>query len=287
MVQVASIAESVGASVVGLRRGARRGSGVVVAQDRVAVLLHSLGEDGVEVVFADGRSEDAELAGVNRRHGVAVLEVPTDGAPAVRWSQEQPSIGDSVFALANPGAGGLRATEGRVSAAPVSVRGRHGRSLEGMIEHTAPLPRGAGGGPLVDTAGAVLGVNALRADPGFLLALPATVVGGAVEGLLHGGARPRYLGVALAPAGASRRMRAAVGLPERDGLLVRRVERGGPAELAGVQVGDLLVGLGDADVKDLADVFGAIDSAEGPLEVRILRGTDSLALTVDVSGARS
>ena len=273
--------------MVGLRRGARRGSGIVVAQDRVAVLPHSLGEEHVEVVFADGRSEDAELAGVDRRHGVAVLQVPTDGAPTVRWSQAQPSIGDSVFALANPGAGGLRATEGRVSAAPVTLRGRHGRSLEGMIEHTAPLPRGAGGGPLVDTDGAVLGVNALRADPGFLLALPAAVVSGAVEGLLEGRARPRYLGVALAPAGASRRMRAAVGLPRRDGLLVRRVESGGPAALAGVQVGDLLVGLGDTEVQDLADVFDAIDSAEGPLEVRIVRGTESLALTVDVSGARS
>ena len=287
MVQLASIAGSVGESVVGLRRGARRGSGVVVAQDRVAVLVHSLREDRVEVVFADSRSEDAELAGVDRRHGVALLQVPTDGAAIVRWSQAQPSIGDSVFALANPGAGGLRATEGRVSAAPVTLRGRHGRSLEGMIEHTAPLPRGAGGGPLVDTDGAVLGVNALRADPGFLLALPAAVVSGAVEGLLEGRARPRYLGVALAPAGASRRMRAAVGLPRRDGLLVRRVESGGPAEGAGVQVGDLLVGLGDAEVQELADVFGAIDSAEGPLEVRIVRGTESLALTVDVSGARS
>jgi serine protease Do len=287
MVQLASIAESVGESVVGLRRGARRGSGVVVAQDRVAVLVHSLREDRVEVVFADGRSEDAELAGVERRHGVALLQVPTDGAATVRWSQAQPGIGDSVFALANPGAGGLRATEGRVSAAPVTVRGRHGRSLEGMIEHTAPLPRGAGGGPLVDADAAVLGVNALRADPGFLLALPAAVVSGAVEGLLEGRARPRYLGVALAPAGASRRMRAAVGLPQRDGLLVRRVESDGPAELAGVRVGDLLVGLGDTEVQDLADVFGAIDSAEGPLEARIVRGTESLALTVDVSGARS
>ena len=287
MVQLASIAGSVGESVVGLRRGARRGSGVVVAQDRVAVLVHSLREDRVEVVFADSRSEDAELAGVDRRHGVALLQVPTDGAAIVRWSQAQPSIGDSVFALANPGAGGLRATEGRVSAAPVTLRGRHGRSLEGMIEHTAPLPRGAGGGPLVDTDGAVLGVNALRADPGFLLALPAAVVSGAVEGLLEGRARSRHLGVALAPAGASRRMRAAVGLPRRDGLLVRRVESGGPAELAGVQVGDLLVGLGDTEVQDLADVFDAIDSAGGPLEVRIVRGAESLALTVDVSGARS
>jgi S1-C subfamily serine protease len=169
----------------------------------------------------------------------------------------------------------------------MSVRGRQGRFLEGMIEHTAPLPRGAGGGPLVDTDGAVLGVNALRADPGFLLALPAAVVSAAAEGLLEGRVRPRYLGVALAPAGASRRMRAAVGLPRRDGLHVRRVESGGPAERAGVQVGDLLVGLGDADVNELADVFGAIDSAEGPLEVRIVRGTESLALTVEVSGARS
>jgi S1-C subfamily serine protease len=65
------------------------------------------------------------------------------------------------------------------------------------------------------------------------------------------------------------------------------VESGGPADGAGLQVGDLLVGLGDADVEELADVFGAIDSAEGPLEVRILRGTDSLTVTVDVSGARS
>src|SRR6516225_2682110 len=126
IMQLASIAESVGGSVVGLRRGARRGSGVVVAQDRVAVLFHSLREDRVEVVFADGRSEEAELAGVDRRHGVALLQVPTDSAATVRWSQAQPSIGDSVFALANPGAGGLRATEGRVSAAPVTLRGRHG-----------------------------------------------------------------------------------------------------------------------------------------------------------------
>ena len=102
MVQLASIAGSVGESVVGLRRGARRGSGVVVAQDRVAVLVHSLREDRVEVVFADSRSEDAELAGVDRRHGVALLQVPTGGAASVRWSQAQPSIGDSVFALANP-----------------------------------------------------------------------------------------------------------------------------------------------------------------------------------------
>src|SRR5262249_60960018 len=103
------------------------------------------------------------------------------------------------------------------SGAPVTLRGRHGRSLEGMIEHTAPLPRGAGGGPLVDTDGAVLGVNTLRADPGFLLALPAAAVSAAVEGLLEGRARPRYLGVARAPAGGGPRLRAARGAAPADG----------------------------------------------------------------------
>jgi len=273
--------------VVGLRRGARRGSGVVVADGRVAVLARSLSEEPVEVVFPDGRSADSQLAGVDHRHGVAVLEVATGGAPTVRFSPALPGIGDPVFALANPGAGGLRATEGRVSAAPVTVRGRHGRALQDMIEHTAPLPRGAGGGPLLDAGGAVLGLNALRADPGFLLALPATIVQGAVERLLQGRARTGHLGVALAPARASRRMRAAVGLPEREGLLIRHLESYGPAERAGVLVGDLLVGLGDIDVKDLEDVFDAIDSAEGPLTVRVLRGSESVALTVDVGGAPS
>ena len=60
-----------------------------------------------------------------------------------------------------------------------------------------------------------------------------------------------------------------------------------PGELRTTERADLLVGLGDTEVQDLADVFDAIDSAGGPLEVRIVRGAESLALTVDVSGARS
>jgi S1-C subfamily serine protease len=284
--QVTTITESVGGSVIGLRRGARRGSGVVVAEGRVAVLAHSLAEDRVEVVFGEGRSAEGVLTGVDRRRGIAVLEVATNDAPVVRWSQSPPEIGDAVFALGNPGSG-LRATEGRVSAAPLTVRGRHGRRVEGVIEHTAPLPRGAGGGPLVDATGAVLGVNALRADPGFLLALPAAVVRPAVDRLLEGRAGSGYLGVALAPPRASRRMRAAVGLPASEGLLVRRVEPGAPAERAGVLAGDLLVGLEQTDVKDLDDVFRALDAAEGPLSIKLLRGSERIELTVELGGDRA
>jgi serine protease Do len=284
--QVTTISKGVGESVIGLRRGARRGSGVVVADGRVAVLAHSLAEDRVEVVFAEDRSAEGVLVGVDRRRGIAVLEVATNDAPVVRWSQSPPEIGDAVFALGNPGSG-LRVTEGRVSAAPLTVRGRYGRPLEGVIEHTAPLPRGAGGGPLVDPTGAVLGVNALRTDPGFLLALPAAVVAPAVDRLLEGRASSGYLGLALVPPRASRRMRAAVGLPGSEGLLVRRVEAGAPAERAGVLAGDLLVGVEHTEVKDLDDVFRALDAADGPVPIRLLRGSERVELTVELGGDRA
>ncbi len=285
MSQVTSLTVQLGPSIVGLRRGARRGSGLLVAQDRIAVLAHSISRPPVELVYSDGDAVDGELIGVDRRHRVAVLGAPSGERPIVRWAEAAPEIGDPVFALPKPGATGLRITEGRVSSGPLTVRGRHGRAVEGVIEHTAPLPRGSGGGPLVDETGAVLGVNVLRADPGFLLALPAAVVRSSIDRVLQGGEQAGHLGVALVPPRASRRMRAAVGLPPRDGLLVREIEEGGPADRAGVQAGDLLVGIGETDLREIDDVHAAIDAADDTVSVRIVRGTDELELSVPLGAA--
>ena len=282
MLQVTDIVDQLGPSVAGVRWGGRRGSGVVVAQDRVVVLRRS-NAGPIEVALAGQQAREGELVGTDRGRGIAVVAVPTGDAAAPAWAQEAAGIGDGVFALANPGATGLRATEGHVSSEPLTVRGRHGRPVEGVIEHTAPLPRGAGGGPLVDTTGALLGLNVLRADPGFLLALPAAVVRPAVERILAGREEGGRLGVALVPARASRRMRAAVGLPERDGLLVRGVEHGGPAELAGVRTGDLLIGLGGTDLHGVEDVFAALDAADDAVELRVIRGTQELDLSVPLA----
>ena len=116
-----------------------------------------------------------------------------------------------------------------------SFRGPRGRRIGGSIEHSAPLPRGSSGGPLVDADGRLLGINTVRMEGGLLLALPAdAALRARVDALARGEApaRPR-LGLALAPPRAARRMRAAVGLPERDGLLVRGVEDGSPAARRG------------------------------------------------------
>ena len=173
------------------------------------------------------------------------MSVDTGDAPPIAWEPgEAPGLGTPVVALANPGGRGLRTTLGFVTSEGRSFRGPRGRRIAGAIEHTAPLPRGSSGGPLVDADGRLLGLNALRLEGGLILAVPATAsVKERVQRLARGeaAAAPR-LGVAVAPPRAARRMRRAVGLPERAGLLVRAVEDGSPAAAAGIEAGDLLVG---------------------------------------------
>src|SRR5918992_2897481 len=226
---IAAAAERVGPSVVGLGRGWGLGSGVVIGDGHVLTSAHSLRRDGVTVAFADGRRERAEVAATDPDLDLAMLEVDTGDSPAIVWEPgDRPAIGAPVIALANPGGRGLRVTLGFVSSGECSFRGPRGRRIRGAIEHTAPLPRGSSGGPLVDVEGRVLGLNSLRMEGGLILAVPVTAAVRERIGLLARGeaAPPHRLGVAVAPPWVARRMRRAVGLPERAGILVREVEEG-------------------------------------------------------------
>lgn len=284
MLQVTSLRDSVGAAVVTLGRGARRGSGLVVAEHRVVVMAHTLHGNELDVRVG-GETQPAILEGTDLSTGVALLSVPTGDIEPIAWAADTPQPGDLVFALGDPGTG-LRVTEGRVSAAPVSLRGSSGRMIVG-IEHTAPLPRGSGGGPLVNAEGAVVGLNALRTDPGFLFAIGTATARPAVERLLDGRAETGRLGVALARPGVARRMRRAVGLPERDGLLVRGVEDGSAAAAAGVQVGDLLVGVGGEKLDSLDSLFAALDAQHSATTaLRVVRGVEELELLVSRGGGQ-
>ncbi len=276
---VAELAERVGPSVVGLGRGWTAGSGVVVAPGRVLTVAHAVGGDETAVTFADGRRVDARVLVVDG--DLAVLEAETGETPAVALGGEHPGIGRPVVALADPGGRGLRATLGLVSTAARSVRGPRGRRLEGVVEHTAPLPRGSSGGPLVDADGRLIGLNAVRHSGGLILAVPAEPA--RVEQLVRGEAPQRVeLGVALAPPRAARRLRQAVGLPERDGLLVRGVRDGSPAAAAGLQQGDLLVAAGETALTGL-DALQAILAGLAPgaeLTLTLVRGVDEQTVTV-------
>jgi len=290
---IASAAETVGPAVVGLGRGWGHGSGVVVAEGSVLTSAHNLRREEVTVLFADGRREAGTVAGVDSDLDLAVVAVDTGDVPAVRWEPgDDLVIGAPVVALANPGGRGLRATLGFVSSGGRSFRGPRGRRIRGAIEHTAPLPRGSSGGPLVDPAGSLVGINSLRLDGGLILAVPAgEAVKERVLLLARGEApAPHRLGVAIAPPRVARRLRSAVGLPERDGLLVRAVEDGGPAAGAGVQAGDLIVAAGGTPTDTVESLYTALDqvpAAGGELELTVVRGTDERSVTVTFAAERA
>ena len=163
------------------------------------------------------------------------------------------------------------------------MRGPAGRLIPGAVEHTAPLPRGAGGGPLVDRSGAIVGLNALRRDGGLLLAGPRPrCATGRPRWPPGSGRAPRRLGIALVGARQTGRMRAAVGLDPVDGLLVRGVAEGSAAERAGVARGDVVVGAGGTVVTGLDDLHAAVDAAgQGPLDLDLLRGSARVTLRVE------
>src|SRR4051812_904631 len=272
---VRGVADGVGPAVVGLGRGWGRGSGVVIAPGTVVTNAHNVRGDELTVTFADGRRETGTVAGVDVDGDVAAISVDTgDVAPVAVGDPASLGIGSAVVALANPGGRGLRATLGMVSATGRSFRGPRGRRVRGSIEHTAPLPRGSSGGPLVDAAGRIVGINSVRMDGGLILALPTDEsLRERIDALARGETqeRPR-LGVAIAPPHVARRLRRAVGLPERDGLLVRWVEGGSPADRAGIEKGDLIVAAGGEPVTRIDDLEPRLTGDE--LVLTVVRGAD-------------
>jgi serine protease Do len=279
--EVREIAERIGPSVVGIGNRWRGGSGVVIAENRVLTNAHNLRGDGVTVTFADGRTAEATSLGVDVDGDLAVLEVETGGAPPLELGADAPGVGTPVVALGNPNGHGPRVTLGFVSGTGRSFRGPRGRRVAGAIEHTAPLMPGSSGGPIMSLDGRLLGINTNRIGHGFYQAIATDASVAARVGALGRGESPtrRRLGVGLAPAHVARRLRRAVGLPERDGLLVREVEEDSPAAAAGIAEGDLIVAVADRAITSADDLFDALGT-DGALEIRLVRGADELTVTV-------
>jgi serine protease Do len=283
---VRALVGQVGPSVVGVGRS---GSGVVVGEGQVLTNAHNLHGAEVRVAFGDGRRSEGRVLGVDVEGDIAVVAVDTADIAAVPWGAPVPEVGAAVVALAHDrGAGRVRASFGFVSATGVAFRGPGGRLVEGAFDHSAPLARGSSGGPVVDAAGRLLGIDTHRVGEGSYLAIVAdAALRGRVDALAQGESpRRRRLGVAIAPGPVARRLRRSVGLPERDGLLVHGVEEAGPAAGAGVRAGDLIVTAAGAPVSSVDELARALAAApEGAaVELGIVRGAEELTVAVDLDG---
>jgi serine protease Do len=266
---VVKVADKAGPSVVGIGGHWHRGSGVVVAKDRVLTNAHNLHGDGATVTFSDGRRERGTLLGLDMDGDLAVIDVNTAAIVPPAWTDATPGVGAAVFAVASAGNGEVRATFGQVSGVARSFRGPGGRLIGGSIEHTAPLASGSSGSPILDAEGRLLGLNTQRLGEGFYLAMPAdSELKTRIDSLGRGesAVRPR-LGIAVAPGHVARHLRRAVGLPDRDGILVRGVEDDSPAEKAGIREGDLIVSAAGSAITD-PDELHAVLAEAGPVRSR-------------------
>lgn len=281
---VIEVGDRVAASTVGIGNRWRGGSGVVIGKNQVLTSAHNLHGDEPEIYFADGRQAHGQVKGVDEDADLAVLEVDTGDAQPIAWGDgAELQIGAPVIALANPSGGGRRLSVGFISSLDHAFRGPRGREMGQLIEHTASLMPGSSGGPIVDGGGRVLGINTIRMGGGFYGAIAADKsFQERIERIGRGEVGShRRIGIGIAPAFVARRLRRAVGLPARDGLLVRDVEDGSPAATAGILEGDLVVDVGGRPIRDVNDMFEAIESAaDGSVSLTLVRGIEERTVEV-------
>jgi S1-C subfamily serine protease len=289
---LAAAVATAGRSVIQVSRGhGASGTGIAWADDLViSSSFHAPDRTKVGIPSSDGQGEverrDAEVIGRDPGTDVALLRVAGGGlTPATFRELGTLAVGNLALALGRPGRT-VRASLGAIGVLGPAVRTPHGGKLDRYVESDRQIPRGFAGGPLIDSDGAVIGMNTRTLLRGEDLAVPtATLQRVVAELAAHGGVRRGYLGVGAFPA----QLPAALAqLAGRDrGALVASIEDGGPAALAGVLVGDILVELAGTPVTDPDSLRLVLGDRPGEtVELIVLRGGAKQTLSA-VLGSRA
>ncbi len=274
---MAQAAETGGQWVVAVHGRPHVASSGILWRDGVVVTTdHTLKRDeDLSVTLADGRTVPATLAGRDRGTDLAVLRVGDTGAVAPK-TVPQASIkpGSFVLALGRPGANGITASLGVISAVSGAWRTWRGGQIESFIRPDVNIYVGFSGGALVDTNGSIIGLNTSGLTRGTGVTLPASTISRVTEDILNSGrVRRGFLGVGLHPVAAAGGVK---------GLVVLSVEAGGAADRAGLLVGDILLKLAGQAVEDTDAVQAHLggENVGKALKLEILRGGAPLQLEV-------
>jgi S1-C subfamily serine protease len=284
---LAAAVERAGASTVAVN-GRQRipASGVYWRQGIVVAADHTIDrEEGITVLLPDGRSVGATLAGRDPGTDLAVLKVEGADLLVAERGSEPLRVGHIVLAVARPGEAGLSVSWGAVSAVGGPWRTWSGGQIDQFVRPDLTLYPGFSGGPLVDASGRVAGINTSGLSRGGTLTIPVATVERVVETLLTRGRVARgYLGVGMQPVRLPESLRSSLGLSNETGLIVISVESSGPAEAAGVLVGDILVALDGRPVADTDDVQSVLssESVGKTITAQVVRGGASAEVQITV-----
>jgi S1-C subfamily serine protease len=260
-------------------------SGIEWKQGVIVTAHHGVRRDEeIKVGLADGEIVAAKLAGRDPSTDLAVLRV--EGG-----SSGEPDFGDStalklghiVLALGRTRRGDLVASSGIVGGISGEWKSWRGGQLAQHIRLDLALYPGFSGGPLVNTKGQVVGINTRGLSRGRAVTVPVATVNRVVDELLEKGhiSRP-YLGVAMQPVALPEKVRAKVGSEAETGLLIMHVEKGGPAEKAGLLLGDVLVELEGKVVWRVEAIQDFLLSAKigQAVETRVLRAGEVIPVKI-------
>ncbi len=245
------------------QQSASLGSGVIVSGEGLVLTNHHVIEaaDEIEVLLADGKRAKARLVGSDPETDLAVLRVDLPGLPAIVFGNpEAAKVGDVVLAIGNPFGVGQTVTMGIISALGRNQLGIN--TFENFIQTDAAINPGNSGGALVDSEGRLLGINtAIYSRSGGSLgigfAIPTSTVRQVMDQIVASGSVTRgYIGVE--PQDVTPELAEAFKLPRKEGAIIAGVMRGGPADKAGVKVGDILVSVDDKPVTNTATMLNTI-----------------------------
>ena len=279
--QIEEAVERASASIVAVDARPRvRTSGVIWRPGIVVSTNHTVRRDEeITVTLHDGREIKATVAGRDWGTDLAVLRLEGsegENKPAQFADASTLKVGSLVLAVGRTDPDrGVSASLGVVGVLGDNWRTRRGGEIDRLISPDTSIFIGFSGGALVNTEGQVLGVNTTGLARGAGLTIPASTVNRMVDHLLQHGriARP-YLGVGMHPVALPDKLREKFKLPAASGLIMLSVEADGPADKAGVNIGDVLVALDDLPTPDISNVETLLAGREvgNVVKARLLRG---------------
>ena len=273
----------------GVQRREGLGSGVIVSATGYVLTNHHVVEhvDQIEVALADARKVSAQIVGTDPETDLAVLKIDVQNAPSITFAQsDRLKVGDVVLAIGNPFGVGQTVTLGIVSGLGRSQLGI--ATFENFIQTDAAINPGNSGGALVDAQGNLVGINTAilsrtGSASGISYAIPVSIARQVMEQIIQKGSVTRgWVGVGVQD--ITKELAESFKLPGTKGVLITQVQRGGPAEQAGVKLGDVLVAVNNTPVADSVAMLNLIAALEPGVQARLklLRKQATTELTVTV-----
>ena len=255
--------------------------GTIVASD------HTIRrDDDITVMLHDCRTVNVTLTGRDPSTDLAVLKLEDASLPIAELADPSAlKVGHLVLAIGRPGAHGVTASLGVISAVGGSFRTWGGGQIDQLVRLDLAIYDGFSGGPLVDGSGRIAGINTSGLARGMAMTIPISTINRVADQLLAKGHIARgYLGLGMQPVRLPEALRQKLELPRDVGVIVVSVEPNGPADRSGILLGDVLVALDGTPVSDTADISAVLGGERigKTVKAQIVRGGSSADITLTI-----